>query len=64
MRTARCRAVAAVATGGIIDAVLPIALSAPTPFARLGNIIPLTLGFLLLIAAIALGREPPLQGSI
>lgn len=29
----------------------------PTPFARLGNVIPLTLGFLLLIAAIALDRH-------
>jgi apolipoprotein N-acyltransferase len=38
---------------GIIDAVLPPPLP-PTLFARLGNIIPLTLGMLLLIAAIAL----------
>ena len=41
---------------GMIDASLPNPL-APTLFARLGNIIPLTLGFLLLIAAIALSRR-------
>ena len=43
-------------TAGVIDATLPVPL-APTLFARLGNIIPLTLGFLLLIAAIALDRR-------
>ena len=43
-------------TAGVIDAVLPSPL-APTLFARLGNIIPLALGFLLLIAAIALGAR-------
>ena len=42
-------------TAGFIDAALPRP-KAPTPFARFGNVIPLTLGFLLLIAAIALGR--------
>jgi apolipoprotein N-acyltransferase len=43
-------------TAGKIDAVLPPA-RAPTPFARFGNIIPIVLGFLLLlIAAIAVGR--------
>ena len=31
--------------------------ASPTPFARFGNVIPLALGFLLLIAAIALGRS-------
>ena len=41
---------------GVIDGVLPPPLP-PTLFARLGNIIPLTLGFLLLIAAIALDRR-------
>jgi len=40
-------------TAGFIDASLPLPLK-PTLFARLGNIIPLTLGFLLLISAIAL----------
>jgi len=40
-------------TAGVIDATLPNPLP-PTPFARFGNIIPLSLGFLLLIAAIAL----------
>jgi len=41
------------------DAILGVLPSptAPTLFARLGNIIPLTLGFLLLIAAIALDRR-------
>ncbi len=43
-------------TAGVIDAVLPTPLG-PTPFARAGNIIPLTLAFLLLIAAIALDRR-------
>ena len=43
-------------TAGVIDAILPPPL-APTLFARLGNIIPLALGFLLLIAAIALDRR-------
>jgi apolipoprotein N-acyltransferase len=41
---------------GVIDGVLPPPLP-PTLFARLGNIIPLALGFLLLIAAIALDRR-------
>ena len=44
-------------TAGIIDAPLPAPLN-PTLFARLGNIIPLALGFLLLGAAIALSRRP------
>ena len=43
-------------TAGVIDATLPAPL-APTLFARLGNIIPIALGFLLLIAAIALDRR-------
>ena len=42
---------------GIIDAVLPPAANSPTFFARLGNIIPLALGFLLIIGAIVLGRR-------
>ena len=41
---------------GIIDAQLPAA-AAPTFFARFGNVIPLLLGFALIIAAIALGRS-------
>ena len=40
-------------TAGVIDATLPNPLG-PTPFAPLGNIIPLVLGFLLIGAAIAL----------
>ena len=43
-------------TAGVIDATLPAPL-APTPFARAGNFIPLTLAFLALIAAIALDRR-------
>ncbi|MFL6783293.1 MAG: apolipoprotein N-acyltransferase [Sphingomicrobium sp.] len=43
-------------TAGVIDSLLPLP-APPTLFARLGNIIPLSLGFLLLIAAIALGRR-------
>jgi apolipoprotein N-acyltransferase len=41
---------------GIIDADLPPAAAAPTPFARGGNVIPLVLGFILLLCAIALAR--------
>jgi apolipoprotein N-acyltransferase len=40
---------------GVIDAVLPAA-RAPTLFARFGNIIPLLLGFFLLVGGIVLGR--------
>ena len=40
---------------GHIDATLPPA-RAPTLFARVGNLIPVVLGFLLLIAGIAVGR--------
>jgi apolipoprotein N-acyltransferase len=43
-------------TAGVIDAFLPNPY-APTLFARLGNLIPLALGFILLIAAIALDRR-------
>ena len=42
-------------TAGFFDAALP-APSRPTLFARHGNVIPLLLGFALIIAAIALGR--------
>lgn len=42
---------------GIIDAVLPPAANSPPLFARLGNVIPLALGFLLIIGAIVLGRR-------
>ncbi len=41
---------------GIIDAQLPTSTE-PTVFARFGNVIPLLLGFALIIAAIALGRS-------
>lgn len=40
---------------GVIDSYLPPPAAKPTPFAQLGNVIPLLLGALLLIAAIALG---------
>jgi apolipoprotein N-acyltransferase len=43
-------------TAGTIDANLPNALG-PTLFARLGNVIPLMLGFILLFAAIALSHR-------
>ena len=44
-------------TAGVIDAVLPPAANAPPPFARLGNLIPLILGFLLITGGIVLGRR-------
>lgn len=40
---------------GVIDAILP-APTAPTLFARLGNIVPLLIGFALMIGGIVLGR--------
>jgi apolipoprotein N-acyltransferase len=40
---------------GVIDAVLPPAADAPPMFARLGNLIPLLMGFVLIIAGIVLG---------
>ena len=42
---------------GVIDAVLPPAANSPPPFARFGNIIPLIIGFALLIGGIVLGRR-------
>jgi len=44
-------------TAGAIDAVLPPAANSPPPFARFGNVIPLILGFLLIIGGIVLGRR-------
>ena len=44
-------------TSGVINAELPPAADEPTLFSRLGNFIPLALGFILLIAAIALDRR-------
>ena len=44
-------------TQGVIDAVLPSAANAPPPFARFGNLIPLLIGFALLIGGIVLGRS-------
>jgi apolipoprotein N-acyltransferase len=44
-------------TAGFIDSQLPMAAAGPTFFGRFGNAIPLTLGFLLIIAAIALGNR-------
>ena len=43
-------------TAGVIDAVLPPAANSPPPFARFGNIIPILLGFALIIGGIVLGR--------
>ena len=42
-------------TAGVIDAVLPPPANAKTPFARVGNIIPLLLGFAFVFAGIVLG---------
>ena len=42
---------------GVIDAVLPAAALSPPPFARFGNIIPLLLGFALMLSGIVLGRR-------
>ena len=42
---------------GVIETDLPSPVPGLSLFARLGNVIPLALGFLLLIAAIALGRR-------
>ena len=44
-------------TAGVIDVVLPPAANGPPPFARFGNIIPLILGFALIIGGIVLGRR-------
>jgi apolipoprotein N-acyltransferase len=44
-------------TAGVIDSAIPQAAVEPTIFARLGNFIPLLIGFALVIAAIALGRS-------
>jgi apolipoprotein N-acyltransferase len=44
-------------TAGVIDAVLPPAAKSPPLFARLGNVIPLLLGFLLVFGGIVLGRR-------
>ena len=43
-------------TAGVIDAVLPPAAISAPPFARFGNLIPILLGFLLIIGGIVLGR--------
>ena len=48
---------------GAFDTALPMAAIEPTLFGRFGNIIPILLGFALLIAGIALGRRrryPPM----
>ena len=42
---------------GVIDAIIPPAANSPPPFARFGNLIPLALGFLLIIGGIVLGRR-------
>ena len=43
-------------TAGVIDAALPPPAPSPTLFARFGNLLPLLLGFGLLLAGIVLGR--------
>jgi apolipoprotein N-acyltransferase len=49
---------------GVIDAALPPASTKTTPFARLGNVIPVVLGFLLLILAIVLERRGRYRANI
>ena len=44
-------------TAGAIDSVLPPPANSPPPFARFGNMIPLALGFMLIIGGIVLGRR-------
>ncbi len=44
-------------TAGVIDAILPPPSNSAPLFARLGNIIPLILGFLLIAGSIVLGRR-------
>lgn len=44
-------------TAGVIDAVLPPPANSAPPFARLGNIIPILLGFGFIFAGIAVGRK-------
>jgi apolipoprotein N-acyltransferase len=44
-------------SAGVIDAVLPPPATSATVFARLGNIIPLVLGFAFIFAGIVLGRK-------
>jgi apolipoprotein N-acyltransferase len=44
-------------TAGVIDAVLPPPANSATPFARLGNVIPLLLGFGFIAAGIAVDRK-------
>jgi apolipoprotein N-acyltransferase len=44
-------------TAGVVDAVLPPAAGGPPLFARFGNIIPLLLGFILILGGIVLGRK-------
>jgi apolipoprotein N-acyltransferase len=49
---------------GVIDAAIPPASTTTTGFARLGNIIPLMFGFLLLILAIVLERRGRYRADI
>ena len=44
-------------TAGAIDAVLPPPANSAPPFARLGNLIPILLGFAFIFAGIAVGRK-------
>ncbi len=49
-------------TAGVIETDLPRPLPGLSLFARLGNVIPMLLGFALLFAAIALARRPRYSG--
>lgn len=51
-------------SAGIIWSTLPAPAASLSPFARLGNAIPLLLGAILLIGAIALGRSRRYSGDI
>jgi hypothetical protein len=41
----------------VIDGVLPPSATHPTPFAKVGNLIPLAIGFLMMFGAIALSAR-------
>ena len=50
-------------TAGVIDTTLPPAATNTTPFAKFGNWIPLLLGLLLVLGAIALSRTERYRGT-
>ncbi len=50
-------------TAGVIETKLPAPLAGLSLFAQFGNVIPMLLAFLMLFAAIALGRRPRYSGT-